>query len=72
MPFIDLNEIIARRYEKTGEESVKRDYFTEKDHTHTTQTGARVNAACVVEGLRGLEELPLRGFLKDTNAPGLR
>ena len=63
--FIDLNEIIAMRYEKTGEEIVKRDYFTEKDHTHTTQAGSRVNAECVAEGVRELKEFALHGFLKD-------
>ena len=72
VPFIDLNDIVARRYEKEGEEVVKRDYFTEKDHTHTTQAGARVNALCVVEGVRGLKEFPLRGFLKDASAQGQR
>ena len=68
VPFLDLNEIIAKRYETIGEEVVQRDYFTRKDHTHTTQAGARVNAECVAEGLRGLQEFPLRDFLKETGA----
>lgn len=50
--FIDLNEIIALRYEAIGEETVRRDVFTRADHTHTTEAGARVNAACVAEGIR--------------------
>lgn len=60
--FIDLNEIIARRYEAAGPEKVKTRYFTE-DHTHTTPAGAEVNAAAVVEGVRGLKDCPLRAYL---------
>jgi hypothetical protein len=62
--FIDLNEIIARRYESMGEAKVKADFFGETDHTHTTPAGARVNAECVVEGLRMLKDVTLAGYLK--------
>jgi rhamnogalacturonan acetylesterase len=62
--FIDLNEIVARRYEATGQQKVQELYFGENDHTHTTAAGARVNAGCVVEGLRGLKDIPLSGFLR--------
>lgn len=62
--FIDLNEIIAKRYETIGEEKVKESYFGETDHTHTTPAGAEVNAACVVEGIRGLKDVPLASYLK--------
>src|SRR5687767_12099714 len=41
--FIDLNEIVAKRYEATGQQKVQELYFGEKDHTHTTAAGARVN-----------------------------
>jgi lysophospholipase L1-like esterase/pimeloyl-ACP methyl ester carboxylesterase len=61
--FIDLNEIVARRYESAGAEKVGRDYFTAADHTHTTRAGAAASAECVVEGLRGLAECPLLRFL---------
>lgn len=60
--FIDLNEIVARRYEAIGPEKVKSLYFLE-DHTHTTPVGAQVNAASVVEGLRALKNCPLADFL---------
>jgi len=60
--FVDLNEIIALRYEALGPEKVKTLYFG-VDHTHTTPAGAEVNAASVVEGLRGLKECPLRAYL---------
>lgn len=51
-PFVDLNELIACRYEAAGQEKVVRDYFTAVDHTHTTEAGAHVNAACVAAGIR--------------------
>jgi rhamnogalacturonan acetylesterase len=53
--FIDLNEIIATRYETEGESKVAADYFTAADHTHTTQAGAAVGAACVLQGLLQLD-----------------
>ncbi len=64
--FIDLNELVAARYEKEGEPKVKTEYFTEKDHTHTTAAGAKVNAAAVVEGIKALKDCPLAGFLATT------
>ena len=60
--FIDLNELVARRYEAAGPAKVKELYFGE-DHTHTTPAGARLNAEAVVEGLKGLKECPLSRFL---------
>ena len=64
--FIDLNEIVAGHYEELGQEKVKTDFFTEKDHTHTLAAGAKVNAASVVEGIKGLKDCPLAGFLAAT------
>ena len=58
-PFVDLNEIVAARYEKLGAEKVKAELFTAADHTHTTPAGAALNAECVVEGLRQLNDCPL-------------
>ena len=52
--FIDLNDLVARRYEQIGQEEVSTEYFG-VDHTHTTVAGARVNATAVVEGLKGLK-----------------
>jgi rhamnogalacturonan acetylesterase len=51
-PFVDLNELIALRYEEIGEGKVCSEYFTVADHTHTTEAGAHVNAACVAAGIR--------------------
>jgi hypothetical protein len=64
VPFIDLNERIAARYETMGEEKVKT--FFPGDHTHTNQAGARLNAMMVVEGIKGLKDCPLRDFLSAT------
>ncbi|HSC55111.1 MAG TPA: rhamnogalacturonan acetylesterase [Phnomibacter sp.] len=61
--FIDLNNTIADRYEKLGEETVKQ--FFPVDHTHPNEEGSRMNAAIVLEALfqlkiAGLEKLVLR------------
>lgn len=63
VPFIDLNEIVARKYEAAGLEKVRSLYFTPTDHTHTTSAGAELTAACVIEGIRETEELALRAYL---------
>src|SRR5271170_7488884 len=44
--FIDLNEIIARRYDFLGVEKVE-PLFGDP-HTHTSRAGAELNAECVV------------------------
>ena len=62
--FVDLNEITARKYEKIGAEKVGAEFFTTKDHTHTSPAGARMNAESVVEGLRKLKKNPLKKYLK--------
>ena len=63
--FVDLNGIIADRYDPIGAEKVGADFFTPTDHTHTSLAGAKFNAVAVVEGLRGLKECALCGYLKD-------
>jgi lysophospholipase L1-like esterase len=63
VPFIDLNEIVARRYEQTGQEKVAAEFFGSADHTHTTAAGAELNARCVVDGIREVKTSALTGFL---------
>jgi rhamnogalacturonan acetylesterase len=58
--FIDLTTIVADRYEKLGEESVKELFAT--DHTHTSPKGAELNAASIVAGLKALKKDPLSHF----------
>ena len=50
--FVDLREIIARRYDALGTDKVN-ELFGD-DHTHTNPTGAELNAECVVSGLKAL------------------
>ena len=50
--FIDLNTLAADRYDALGEEQTRAHF---NDPQHTTKAGARVNAGCVVEGLRRLQ-----------------
>jgi lysophospholipase L1-like esterase len=57
--FIDLNHIIAERYDALGEAAVE-PLFGDP-HTHTTLAGARLNAECVVAGLKALPEDPVAG-----------
>lgn len=68
VPFIDLNELIARKYDVLGEEKVKA--FFPAEHTHTNAAGAELNAAAVVEGLRALPSSPLAAYLLDKPASG--
>lgn len=61
-PFLDLNEIIAARYDALGPAKVEPLFGDE--HTHTSRAGAELNADSVVEGLRNLKDLPVVGYLK--------
>lgn len=60
--FIDLNELVALKYEKIGAEKVAAEFFLE-DHTHTTQKGAELNAKTVFEGIIELNCCDLKDFL---------
>ncbi|HLS96800.1 MAG TPA: rhamnogalacturonan acetylesterase [Sphingobacterium sp.] len=62
VPFVDLNEITAAKYEQLGPDAVKEKYFP-GDHTHTNKAGAWVNAASVVEGLQAIQH-PLAKYRK--------
>lgn len=63
--FVDLNEIIARRYDALGEAKVE-SLFADP-HTHTSRAGAELNAECVVAGLKALTDDPVA---KDFSARG--
>jgi lysophospholipase L1-like esterase len=60
--FIDLNELVAIKYEKIGAEKVASEFFLE-DHTHTTQKGAELNAKTVTEGINELNCCDLKDFV---------
>jgi lysophospholipase L1-like esterase len=61
--FIDLNEIIARRYDTLGEAQVE-PLFADP-HTHTSSAGAKLNAESVVAGLKSLPGNTFEKFLSD-------
>jgi rhamnogalacturonan acetylesterase len=61
--FIPLNKIIADRYEQEGEAAVRAKYFNTRDHTHTIEAGARVNAGAVAEGIKMDKSFPLNKYL---------
>src|SRR6478735_10120285 len=58
--FIDLNEIIAARYDELGQAAV--DPLFADEHTHTSKAGAELNASCVAAGLRALPGDPLAAY----------
>lgn len=60
--FIDLNELVAAKYEALGEKEVKK--FFPADNTHTNEEGARINVATVVEQIRLLKPGSLTKYLK--------
>jgi beta-galactosidase len=64
VPFIDLNDRVARHYETLSETRVTRDYFF-SDRTHTSPGGSQTTALIVVEALRE-QQHPLASFLSTT------
>lgn len=59
--FINLNEIVARRYDAMGPAAVE-PLFGDP-HTHTTWAGAEINAESVVAGLKALPKHPVNSYL---------
>ena len=61
--FIDLEDLIAQRYEALGEEKVNGLFADE--HTHTNLEGAKLNAEIVAGALRAVPNNPLARFLRE-------
>jgi lysophospholipase L1-like esterase len=59
--YIDLNDIIATKYEQLGKEKVKT--FFPKDHTHTNLEGATYNAESVAESLKKLSKTGIEDYI---------
>ena len=59
--FIDLNNVIADKYEKMGSEKVKT--FFPGDHTHTNERGAKFNAQTLAEQIKHLRACSLHRYL---------
>lgn len=60
--FIDLNDLVAKKYEELGAETVKP--FFPVDHTHTNIDGAKLNAQIVTDALKKLEVGGLKSVLR--------
>ena len=63
--WLNLNDLVARRYEAIGEERVTREFFF-ADRTHTSPAGAQQTALVVVDALRAMPGRPLVPFLSTT------
>lgn len=59
--FIDLNEIVASKYEEMGAENVKP--FFPVDHTHTNIDGAKLNAEIVINAIKEIKPGKLKKYL---------
>ncbi|AOS44221.1 putative rhamnogalacturonan acetylesterase YesY [Lacunisphaera limnophila] len=60
--FVDLNDLVATRYEALGAEAVNT-LFADA-HTHTSRAGAELNAGLVAGALRALPGDPLAAWAK--------
>jgi lysophospholipase L1-like esterase len=61
--FIDLNDLVALKYEEMGAEKVKP--FFPVDHTHTNIDGAKLNAEIVTTALKANKPGKLTKYLND-------
>ena len=62
VPFLNINEIIARQYDLLGQDKVN-ELFIRGAGPHTSLAGARTNAWCVISALKGLPANPLAAYL---------
>ena len=61
--FVDLYELIARKYDSLGKEKVTALYVpSPKENLHTGWDGAVINAERVIAGLKGLKDNPLAPY----------
>ena len=63
--FVDLTTLAADRYEQMGADAVKA--LFPRDHTHTSDEGAELNAKLVLAGLKALHE---NGIIRTLSAAG--
>ncbi|WP_461147139.1 rhamnogalacturonan acetylesterase [Spirosoma pulveris] len=62
--FIDLNELVARKYDVVGDSALLQATYFVKDNVHTNAAGAKLNAAAVIDGLKQLKSCPLNQYVK--------
>ena len=61
--FIDLNELVASKYEEMGQEEVHK--FFPADHTHTNLEGARLNAEIMANALKKTNPGNIKKFMTE-------
>jgi rhamnogalacturonan acetylesterase len=59
--FIDLNELIAVKYEEMGEPEAHK--FFQVDHTHTNLDGAKLNAEVVAKALKKINPGKIKKYM---------
>jgi oligogalacturonide lyase len=62
VPFIDLNDLIAREYEALGPDATHA--FFPHDHTHTNRDGAALSARVAVQAMKALPSGPLAPYFR--------
>ncbi len=60
---IDLFTRVLEKYQGLTPEQIKERYFCPQDFTHTSPAGARLNATCVLDGIRALKDGSLSKFI---------
>ncbi|GAB3721226.1 rhamnogalacturonan acetylesterase [Spirosoma lituiforme] len=63
--FINLNELVARKYDVVGDSTLLQATYFVKDNVHTNAAGAKVNAASVIDGLKELTTCPLNKYVNE-------
>ncbi len=68
--FVDLNELIAARYDALGHDAVMKLFpdVTPDEHTHTNRAGAEFNAEVVATAVRALPDSPVVPYLRSTKS----
>lgn len=61
VPFVDLNDITASKFERFGKDKVKTMFYL--DRIHTSAFGAKVNAQSAAEGIASLDGVALKDYL---------
>jgi lysophospholipase L1-like esterase len=64
--FVDLNELVAARYDALGHDEVMKLFpqVEPDEHTHTDRDGAKITAGIVATALRALPAQPFAKFLR--------
>jgi rhamnogalacturonan acetylesterase len=60
--FINLNDIVATKYEELGTDAVK--VFFPVDNTHTNKEGAQLNAQIVIDNMKALSIADLNKYIR--------